>query len=762
MNRQREANIEFLKRRQNRLRQNRQALKWLRDQGLCEETIDLLGLGLADSYADTSQTLHENALLAPVRGENGQFINKTIYFNIPGVTVNPDREVMWMKGASQTYYADKYESQAFVIVCGNIWDVWLTRQSLHQNKSAANLLFICSTPNESEELPEEWQRGDFWTRFQTVFLGFQNTPAGERQAVDISRMAGCETRRLRPPLNFGPAWTDFWKSNAASKEFLRLVSDASIIGTVFNDETDNDQSIGRFGYKPIDIGTSFHRGNLYYPVETVVNSIDTIKDADGTVTTRIASRTETVVVRSDRTKYVAREEPAPRGTPPENRILRLTDGTLLAERPRTTVYSTWNWQSIEAYLQKRSHPRPLKQILADVKKFLRREVWLPFSYDYDLLALLVPVTFAQAIFQAVPMILVTGEAGSGKSTLGRAMCEICANAVPVGQISAAAVARLIHETKGFVLLDDLEAIGRRSKGNSAQFNDLLQVLKLSYNKDTSWKVWTDVKQGMKSARLNFFGVKMINNTTGSDPILGSRMLKVITRKMPEQLSFLEVTLNDPSRVNPNSLRDELHTWTFENVALIATTYQRLFPKPVDRATEIAAPLRVFAEIAGDEDLAGGLEKALSIKKETVEKPVDPIDLMMRAVRNIVRDGYRAISTTHITLEMKAINSRQSLDTSEPYKFKPEKWESATWVGRHLRTYSCVETNAEVTRTWLYGKSLRIHSVRYDFLEKIAAENKDAQTHLNKKPLDFCGGCDACIYRELNCPMMSSRLRAEGR
>jgi SpoVK/Ycf46/Vps4 family AAA+-type ATPase len=110
-----------------------------------------------------------------------------------------------------------------------------------------------------------------------------------------------------------------------------------------------------------------------------------------------------------------------------------------------------------------------EKILDDVKDFLEKSIWLPYSYDYDLLTLLVPVTFAQAIFQAVPMALVVGPAGSGKNALGKAMCRICANAVSVGQISVAAVARLIHETKGFIVLDDLESIGKRSRSDSAQF-----------------------------------------------------------------------------------------------------------------------------------------------------------------------------------------------------------------------------------------------------------------------------------------------------
>jgi hypothetical protein len=112
------------------------------------------------------------------------------------------------------------------------------------------------------------------------------------------------------------------------------------------------------------------------------------------------------------------------------------------------------------------------------------------------LTLLVPVTFAQAIFQSVPLVLVTGAPGTGKSALGKAMIKICANASLVGQTSAAAIARLIDETKGFVVFDDLESIGRKKGREAPQFTELVQALKLSYNQETSWKTWTDVSRGM--------------------------------------------------------------------------------------------------------------------------------------------------------------------------------------------------------------------------------------------------------------------------
>lgn len=752
----REANLEFLHRRQKQLREHGSALKWLLKQGLRERTISNFGLGLSGEYSDKEKIPHANALLAPVLNESGVFTNQTIYLNIPRVTLNPAQAAGWMRGAARTYYGEKYETQPMVIVFENVFDVWLAHQFLNEAESDFNILLICSTPNDFP--PEEWRETEFWRRFETIYLALSNTASGDKKAIEIAQLAGCETRRLRPPLNFGKDWTEFWQAGGTVKEFYRIISDAGIIGAEVSSDTGDSSILGRFGYKPVDITTAFHRGHLYYPVKTVVNSLDSFKNRQGDASLQFTSRTEVVVVRSDRTIHTVSEEAAPRGTPPEDRILRLTDGTLIESRPKASIYSTWSWNSIDTYRQNRSKPRSLKKILRDIKDFLRRSVWLPYSYDYDLLTLLVPVTYAQAVFQSVPMILVTGPPASGKSALGRAMCRICANAVSVGQISAAAVARLISETKGFVLMDDLESIGKRSKGDSAHYGELVQALKLSYNKDTSWKIWTDVSRGMRVERLNFFGVKMINNTTGADSILGSRMLKIYTEKIPTEFEMQPGANNSEISQNLDFLRDELHTWTFENVALIDATYKRLFPHPSDRSAEISAPLRVFAAISGNEELSLGLETALKAKDETIKRVDDPIEVMIMAVKNLVRAGYSQISTTHVVLEMKILFKRNNPNRSYPVNL--QRWEKPAWVGRQLRTYRIIDINTASSRQWLFGKSLRVYPLRQDFVRKILSENQTPSEYLKKQPLDFCKGCRNCAYNNADCPFMSSRLTAE--
>lgn len=752
----RQGNSEFQRKRQKRLRENKQAVRKLREIGLTDRTIEQYRLGLSEPYSGKDQLLHENALLAPVLSERGVLTSQTVYCNLPGITVNPSAENRWMRGASMTYHSEKFEHHTSLLVVDELTDLWLTQQFLDEWKDKLNLLIICST--HPDRMPSEWHDRAFWERFERIYVGYSNNAAGDRRAASLAEFTGREVRRIRLPLNFGTSWTEFWQKEGTVEDFYRLLFEAAVIGTEISDSSTDSDSLGRFPYQPIDISTVFNNGFLYYPVRTLINSLESFRGDRGDSLTRKTTRTETVVVRSDRTIHTVHEEPAPRGTPPSERVLRLTDGTLIDAYPKASVYTTWSWNSIRDYQESKSRTRPLKVLLREIKTFLKESVWLPFEYDYDLLTLLAPVTYAQAVFQSVPMILVTGEAGSGKSALGRAMCRICANAAAVGQISAAAIARLIHETRGFVLLDDLESIGRRSKRESSLFNELIQALKLSYNKETSFRLWTDVSRGMRVERLNFFGVKMINNTTGVDDILGSRMLRVSTRKISRELELQLVPSQSlRSRVKLDSLRDELHTWTFENVSLIDMTYRRLFPYISDRNAEISSPLRVFAEIAEDEKLARGVDRALKVKTEQVKEPPDAVSVMIQAVRRLVREGYDKISSTHVMLEMKNILGSFRYQALNGDAFK---WDDASWVGRQLRLYELIDVNLVPDRLSLFGKSLRVYPVKEKVLNEIADENKNCHEFLRRHPLSFCSGCKNCAYRDFNCPIMMSRLEIE--
>lgn len=748
-------NLEFHGRLKKRLRENAEAVRWLSEaRGLRPSTWERFGLGLSMPYERRDGTTQEYALVYPLLSNDGKFYNRYGYYNIPGVTLNPSDKNGWMPGSARTYFAEEAHAKQSLFVCEGAKDVWRHWQELHEADAVSNLLLITST--HGSVFPSEWRDTGFWERWETVYFGQDSDEPGDRMASELVKLIGREAKRVSVPSKYGKDWSDFWKHGGRLDEFEGLLANAPVVSQKVADGH-GEGAVGRFSYTPVDINGAFHNGHLYCTVQTV-NRVREVEDKEGQSSVQILERLETVVVRSDRSVHTAQYQKAPRGTRQQDYVLRLSDGTLIDKEPQPNKYGTWSWPSISAYLEGKSKTRPLAEILGDVSGYLKACVWLPYDEDYAVLTLAVPVTYTQAIFDSVPLLLLNGPPGSGKSQMGRAMARVCANAYVCGQSSAASIARFIDESRGFVVLDDLEAVRRKGE----EFSDLAQSLKLSYNKGTATKIWTDVKT-MRTHRLNFFGVKMINNTQGVDDILATRMIRIQTNKIPEQVkdSFQGLLPTESQRLE--RVRDELHTWAFENARLVEAEYKKLFPKRTDRADEIAAPLKVMASLAGDAGLSSQLEAALKRQAQKQLNPDDPTQVMREALDNLIALGYFMISITHLVLEMRDLidqNYGQGSVGEIPEWARPE------WVGRQLRTFDVIDTDpGRSERRRLFGANLRVYPLRDGYVEEVRRRFAEQNVPIRAErvePTAFCKGCDRCPYSDNGCEIMPRRLKIEGR
>lgn len=504
-----------------------------------------------------------------------------------------------------------------------------------------------------------------------------------------------------------------------------------------NDDQPSNSREGNSAYEPVNVINSFHSGNLYYPVDTVETKLS-LNNETGKFEPLEMKRT--VVVRSDGELLKAFPSELPPDALTGDRIYRLTDGTLIQQPPKASNYSTWDWDSIQEFVESPEQHKPLKDLLHEVHAHLYSRIWLPNECDYWILALGVATSYCQSIFDAVPLILLTGKAGTGKSEISTAMTEISANAVMVSQASAASIMRLGDESGGLLVVDDLEAIG--TKRGQDRFNEVGQVLKTSYKKSSASRIITD--KGGRTRIMRYFGIKIVSNTTGVDKIIGSRMLHVYTQYMPDgELADFKKRAGVSSN-RYSSLKNDLHTWAFSNTNAINDLYTSIYKIQTKRDDEIAAPLRVLAELSGDAEIQQALELALSTQDERKTDTSDHEDLLIRALHNITSSGNIKPSIQQTILEIRRILTADG----NLVRATPVSWLTPEWVGRHIKSMDLLEDGSKPTKMNIRGYQSRYLKLSTEALGRLNV-NPD-QINRRMKPSSFCSECSGCNYENVKC------------
>lgn len=743
-----------------RLKSNLQALEYLYKRSLTDETIQEFRLGLTYPY-NRDGVISSDALAFPIRNMDGSFSSHHAFYAIDSVTQNPIDKNGWMKGKPQIYFTHAFRKQKNLFVCEGIKDAWVVYQNLKKHDLLSQFL-ICSSTHGSS-IPDEMKNADFWTKFEKIYLGHDHDSAGNKIAEKLSEFIPLECYRILCPSHYAPIkynsdgsekpenewgadWTDFFKLDGCIEEFLSLLEEAEPISLDVKEE--DNLSEGRFNVAPVDINGAYLNKKMYYPVQTLVRQ----KETDDYQNTYYVERYETVVVRSDATVHKAVISPAPKGTPESERVIRLSDGTLIRSAPKPNEFGTWNWSSINDYLHGRAKVRKTGDLFKDVQQILKKSVWLPVQEDYVVLALTVLATYVQNIFESVPLLFLNGPAGSGKSQTGIVMSKLSCNATVIGQVSAATAARHIDAARGFVVFDDLEGIASKGGRDGGQFGELVQALKVSYNKHTAEKIWTDVKT-MRTERLNFFGIKLISNTSGADDILSTRMLRIQTRHMPdsEKGTIQKFGVNEFRRIE--NLRQELHTWAFKNCVHIDDLASQSNEKS-GRFDEIALPLRVIAKLVSNE-CEKELEVALAKQKTVVVETSDPIETLKEAAKNLIKEGFIQFTITQVILELRTLldeNYGAGMTNEIP------EWQRPEWVGRQLRTLGLLESK-DLGRSSIFGKRLKIMQFN-DYAVNEVINELGATIDNYRDPFDFCKGCQTCAYANSTCELRPQRLQQE--
>lgn len=702
---------ENLDRQRSRLARHPAANAMLRSWGLSDATTGRFDLGLKAAYRSRAGSgVVEHALSFPVMGADGARLSRFAFLNLDGITTNPAHPVGWGVGTPLSYWSGVASATMPLVIVPDVLSLWLLEQLLERQDRRPVLLL---TRSHGSDLPLEWSSDRFWAGWPSVSVMEAGT---ETEIGDL--IVGCAGRDVsRVSLPEGcSSWTEALRLGLSAEDFHLRLDEATEWGSAAGVGMD-PADVGDFGFAPVHVGTAFIDGRTYYPylVEERVQDQRRSRGERPTLVQGYAVR----VLRSDGEVLKIESLPAPRGASEAMRVVALSDGTRIFDEPAVSRFASWSFASIQRFSKqrKRGEPvhRPLAMMAADVEAYLRDCVWLPRPDEYALAVAYVLGTYVFQVFDAFPLLLVNGPAGSGKSELAQAMADVSCNGVVVGQASAAALTRVMHETRGLVVLDDLERIGA---GVAGAFGEVAQLLKVAYKRASGRKPIVDRSGAV--ATLDFYGPKVLTNTRGCDVVLASRTVRIGTAPIPSG-EVDGMYLAGPDGDRAQAIRDELHCWGMARAADVHAGYRDLAQRR-GRREEIEAPLRAIAAVVGD-----GFSRRLGAALDRPDEgrpPADPVERVRMAVAASGATGQVAIQQLQLEL---------ALAQCDDVPVSPET------IGRALVSAGFRSSEGAAARIRLHGVLCRVVE-----LDGPAAP---AAGVAGREPLAFCRDttCAACRY-----------------
>jgi hypothetical protein len=731
---------------------------------LSEETIKAYHLGLVSYHAKGPEQPILTALCVPVPDERGpEFApclaadchsakrrGQYVLLTIPELTVNP-KDAQWKRGPVLTMYLTPATQD--LVVCSSVLDGIALAQELGR---ACPGRFTITTSTHLHERPIEWDDPEFWTKWQRIYLAHGADPQAHdgafeaQQEVICSQLAILARRpvlRVRLPEQVDGkvclSWLDFFRGGGTAEVARELFDRAQVLTRKLS-LTENLSSIapprlgefaeGEFADKTYDVAYNYVVTHYYYPFSVLHYSYGANQQKQITRETRL--------LRNDGLILGWTRVPTSHGS---SDVLSTDDGVLLTRPPAVSENATWSLDHILAYARASRtglpKARPLANVLRDMLNLLEECIWLPHREQFYLLLFVIPVTYVQELFSAVPYVLIQGPKGSGKSELAHVLSWLSSNSTIIGSGSHAFTAAEVDQARGLIVLDDRETLAAQDLDAN-----LLELLKIGYKRATATRGVISLNR--KIVRQHVFGVKVITCVSGVEEVVGTRMLHIRTAPYGKGIAKRPIRrFQAPDQEAAHALRQELHGWAFSNVSRIKEEYERL-ALPGSRWNEILAPVRTFASLCNDAELQQALDNAIESQasQETADVTVD--DLLRQTMETLVRRGFtREISVTHVRneLALRLSNARADvLENAEPSLI----YES--WITRTLKAQGWLKSGAAVRRTRARKKALqRLWMLSPARVAQVLEQLPERPADLD--PLAFCQGCNGCEYRS-NCPI----------
>lgn len=235
-------------------------------------------------------------------------------------------------------------------------------------------------------------------------------------------------------------------------------------------------------------------------------------------------------------------------------------------------------------------------VIALMVKAVMPHIYLQDDSEYILLANYAILSYCFQLFDRIPYLSLRGTKGSGKTTVMEILNHMVRNPKFNTNVTPAALFRMIEESMPTLLIDEVEALGAKSSGNSP----IIQILNSGYQKDGR------VPRIIKNEIVEFgtFSPKVIAGINVLPEATEERCIKITMEKSSAQLKKFTFTPDIMKQMQ--EIKDEIVKGVRRNAAGIMdylTGKEKLDinPEIINRDRDLWLPILILAKVFEYED-----------------------------------------------------------------------------------------------------------------------------------------------------------------
>ncbi|RMF94487.1 MAG: hypothetical protein D6734_07620, partial [Candidatus Schekmanbacteria bacterium] len=306
---------------------------------------------------------------------------------------------------------------------------------------------------------------------------------------------------------------------------------------------------------------------------------------------------------------------------------------------KTFAFELPEYELVSDWVQGNVDVLEIKDLWKRIRKYFEVFSDLQDPIYYDVLVLFVLQSWLAELFNTVFYVVIAGQWGGGKTTLGELTINLCKHGYSVGNPSVALIGRILDRQKITLFIDELDSIQQKSGEDS----DLYSIIRQGYRKGVRYSRINKVT--MEPEDFAVFGPKIFSVHTDVEPALATRSVPITTSETSdENVPLINIIKKEYGR----PLFNKLFVWYLENGIILAEKIKnsdsefelsvesevkelrKLIRKKVKvmehkslfgRNAELAYNMIIISELVGI-NMSEKIEKIFDIKKQIEEERLE--------------------------------------------------------------------------------------------------------------------------------------------